>query len=145
MDLRDVGLHRARSFGFQTQVTVLAHSADDAADHYHVQRPQHARRVEHSATVQLLFLPMVDPKFGYAFDKRLAKKPCSYVRFRPTRKSGSSVIASMFIPARNTGWWTTPVSGTRLTTRSFLSVQPPVGPIRGTSRCSAVSSRCHRP
>jgi len=70
-----------------------------------------------------LFLPMVDPAFGYAFDRRADEKVLLVAPFSSKQDRWydmECVNIQIFIAARNTKWWTTPKKGTHRTTLSFL-------------------------
>jgi hypothetical protein len=67
-----------------------------------------------------LFLPMVDPTFGYAFIAEPTIKSCWCAHFRLIKRAGLILNALTFMTARNTRWWTTLKKLTRPIVWSFL-------------------------
>lgn len=55
-----------------------------------------------------LLLPMVDPTFGYAFNRRATDKVLLVAPFSAKQERWLAHNASTFIAARSTDWWTAP-------------------------------------
>ena len=87
MDLRNVGLPLARCSQAETKGTDLArYPANDAPYNYYPQCTKQLGGLENRPSYNFLLLPMVDPLFGYAFDRLKNQKVMLVTAFSPEQE-----------------------------------------------------------